>query len=70
MKRHQILLLHIATSILALFPFPIHAHKMMYQDLIQLLVQRLGINQFLKLYHILSKKQLTKINVQLVAINV
>ena len=33
MKRHQILLLHIATSILALFPFPIHAHKMMYQGL-------------------------------------
>lgn len=40
MKRHQILLLHIATSILALFPFPIHAHKMMYQDSIEIVVHR------------------------------
>lgn len=40
MKRHQILLLHIATSILALFPFPIHAHKMMYQDSIESSTQR------------------------------
>ena len=40
MKRHQILLLHIATSILVLFPFPIHAHKMMYQDSIEIVVHR------------------------------
>ena len=40
MKRHQILLLHIATSILVLFPFPIHAHNMMYQDSIEIVVHR------------------------------
>lgn len=40
MKLHQILLLHIATSILALFPSPIYAQKMMYQDSIEIVVHR------------------------------
>ena len=49
MKLHQILLLHIATSILALFPSPIYAQKMMYQDSIEIVVHR-GAN--LSLIHI------------------
>lgn len=53
MKRHQILLLHIATSILVLFPFPIHAHKMMYQDSIEIVVHR-GANHSAGKHHSIS----------------